>query len=170
MKSLQFFFINALTLVIGIGLMSGSFSASDAQAAPTETVPKIQVQKLGNYKGQYLTAFYGVGRRPFLSTDSSQFTLLEVKKITSQVINADFITLPAIDLQKQDVREGYNLVVIAVSPVQDFSFVNADGSAILGMPSTSNNRATMLRSFTKSEIKSLEAGQGLPDGLVLTLQ
>lgn len=170
MKSLQIFFINALTLIIGIGLMSGSFSASDAQAAPTETVPKIQVQQLGNFKGQYLTAFYGVGTRPFLSTDSSQFTLTEVKAIKSQVINADFITLPALDLQKQGFRPGYNLVVIAVSSAPDFSFVNADGSAITGMPATSNHRASMLRSFSKSEIESLATGQGLPDGLVLTLQ
>lgn len=170
MRSLQFFFINALTLIIGLGLMSGSFSANDAQAAPTETVPTIQIQKLGNYKGQYLTAFYAVGTRPFLSTDSSQFTLSEVKEIKSVVIGADFVTLPPVDLQKQGFRPGYNLVVVAVSPAADFSLVNADGSPIAGMPATANHRATMLRSFSKAEIESLAAGQGLQDGLILTLQ
>lgn len=170
MRSFQFLFINALTLIIGLGLMSGSFSANDAQAAPTETVPKIQVQQLGNYKGQYLTAFYAVGTRPFLSTDSSQFTLTEVKAIKTQVVNADFVTLPAVDLQKQGFRPGYNLVVIAISPAPDYSLVNADGSAIAGMPNTSNHRASLLRSFSKAEIESLVTGQGLPEGLILTLQ
>lgn len=170
MRSLQFFFINALTLVIGLGLMSGSFSPNDAQAAPTETVPKIQIQKVGNFKGQYLTAFYAVGTRPFLSTDSSQFTLTEVKSIKTEVVAADFVTLPQVDLQKQGFRPGYNLVVIAISPMPDFSLVNADGSPIAGMPNTQNHRATMIRSFSKAEIESLATGQGLPEGLVLTLQ
>lgn len=170
MRSLQFLFINALTLVIGLGLMSGSFSANDAQAAPTETVPKIQVQKLGNYKGQYLTAFYAVGTRPFLSTDSSQFTLSEVKAVKTEVVSTDFVTLPSIDLQKSGFRPGYNLVVVAISPSPDFSFNNADGSAITGMPATANHRASLLRSFSKAEIESLATSQGLPDGLILTLQ
>ncbi len=170
MRSLPFFFINALTLILGLGLMSGSFSANDAQAAPSETVQTIQIQKLGNFKGQYLTAFYAVGTRPFLSTDSSQFTLSEVKVAKTMVVNADFVTLPPVDLQKQGFRPGYNLLVVAISPAPDFSYVNADGSAITGMPNTTNHRATIIRSFSKAEIESLASGQGLPEGLILTLQ
>jgi regulator of extracellular matrix RemA (YlzA/DUF370 family) len=170
MRSLQFLFINALTLIIGLGLMSGSFSGNEAQAAPTETVPKIQIQKLGNFKGQYLTAFYSVGTRPFLSTDSSQVILSEVKVAKTEFIAADFVTLPPLDLQKQGFRPGYNLVVFVISPAADFSFVNANGSVIAGMPNTQNHRATLIHSFSKAEIESLMTGQGLEGGLVLTLQ
>lgn len=170
MKSLKFLFINALMGIIGLGLMSGSFSANDAQAAAMETVPKIQIQKIGNFKGQYLTAFYAVGTRPFLSTDSSQVTLSEVKVSKTEQITADFVTLPALDLQKQGFRPGYNIVLIVISPSANFSFVNADGSVIAGMSKTDNHRASLIRSFSKSELESLATGQGLQDGLVLTLQ
>ncbi|WP_413290792.1 hypothetical protein [Bdellovibrio sp. HCB337] len=170
MKSLQFLFINALTLIIGLGLMSGSFSPSDAQAAPTEVVPKIQIQKIGNFKGQHLTVFYAVGTRPFLSTDSSQVTLSEVKSIRTQVVDDDFVTLPQIELQKAGFRPGYNLVLVVISPNPDYSFVNANGETIVGMPQTKNQQASLIRSYSKAEIESLATGQGLPDGLVLTLQ
>lgn len=170
MRSLQFLFINALTLIIGIGLMSGSFTPNDAQAAPTEVVPKIQIQQIGNYRGQYLTAFYAVGTRPFLATDSSQVTLSEVKAIRTEVIQDDFVTLPQIELQKQGFRPGYNLVVVVISPEPDYSFVNANGEPIVGMPQTKNQRSSLIRSYSKAEIESLATGQGLPDGLVLTLQ
>lgn len=170
MRSLKLFFINALTVIIGLGLMSGSFSSRDAQAAPTESVPKIQVQKLGNFRGQYVTAFYAVGTRPFLSTDSSQFTLSEVKAVKTQVVSTDHVTFPQLELEKHGFRPGYNLVVIVVSPEPDFSMANANGSAITGMPKTGNNRASLVRSFSKSEIESLMTGQGLQGGLVLTLE
>lgn len=170
MRSLQFLFINALTLIIGLGLMSGSFSNNDAHAAPTEVVPKIQVQKIGNYRGQHLTAFYAVGTRPFLATDSSQVTLSEVKGLRTEVVTSDFVTLPQIELQKQGFRPGYNLVLIVISPQPNYSFVNANGAAIAGMPKSNNQRASLIRSFSKAEIEALITGQGLPDGLVLTLQ
>jgi len=170
MKSLKLLAINALTLIVGLGLMGGSFSNNQAHAAQVEVVPKIQIQNLANYRGQYLTAYYSVGTRPFLATDSSQVTLTEVKGIVTQVIENDFVILPSIELQKEGFRPGYNLVVVVISPLPDYSFLNADGSAILGMPLTNNQRASLIRSFSKAEIASLETGLNLPDGLVLLLQ
>jgi hypothetical protein len=170
MRSLQFLFINALTLIIGLGLMSGSFSSNDAQAAPIETVPNIQIQKIGNFKGQFLLAYYAIGTRALLSTDPSQVTLSEVKASKILAITEDHLTLPQIELQKQGFRPGYNLVMIVITPFPDFSFVNADGSSIKGMPNSQNHRASLIRSFSKVELESLMTGQGLPDGLVLTLE
>ena len=133
-------------------------------------VPKIQIQKLGNYRGQHLTAFYAVGTRPFLATDSSQVTLSEVKGIHREVVLNDFVTLPQVELLKQGFRPGYNLVMVAISPDPDYTFVNANGTEIGGMPKSTNQRATLLRSYSKAEIEALVTGQGLADGLILTLQ
>jgi hypothetical protein len=105
-----------------------------------------------------------------LATDSSQVTLSEVKTTKTEAITADFLTFQSLELQKQGFRPGYNLIVIVVSPVPNFSFVNADGSAIVGMTNTQNHRASLIRSFSKAEIDSLMTGQGLQDGVVLTLQ
>ena len=152
--------------------MSGSFSGRDAQAqsAPTDSIPKIQVQKLGNYRGQYLTTYYAVGTRPFLSTDSSQVNLSEIKQASTTPITADFVSLPAVDLVKQGFRPGYNLIVFVISPEANYSWINTDGSATVGLTTTPNHRASLIRSYSKSEIESLITGQGLQNGLILTLQ
>ena len=55
MKSLKLIVINALTLIIGLGIMTGAFTQRNAEAARIETIPSLQVNKLGNLKGQYLT-------------------------------------------------------------------------------------------------------------------
>ncbi|HEY8272573.1 MAG TPA: hypothetical protein VIG33_16895 [Pseudobdellovibrionaceae bacterium] len=169
MRSLQIFFVNAITLIIGLSLMSGSFSSNKAQAAPLETVPKIQIHKIGNYKGQYLTAFYALGTRPFLSTDSSQVILSEIKAAKTELVTADSLTLPAVDLQKIGFRPPYNLVMIVVSPAPDFTFVNPDSSIIKGMNQSENHRATLIRSFSKVELDSLATGEGSQREFVLTL-
>lgn len=170
MKSLQFLFINVLTAIIGLGLMSGSFSNNDAHAAASDIVPKIELQKLGNYKGQFLTAYYAVGSRPFLSTDSSQVTLSEIKSVYNQAIDSDVVVLPTVELQKQGFRGGYNLLVVVISPMAGFSWMNADGSQTAGVNASENHRATLIRAFSKADIESLEVGQGSPEGVVLTLQ
>ncbi len=170
MKSIKLLFINALTLLIGIGFMTGSFSSRDAYAAPTDNVPKIQVQKLGNFRGQYLTAFYTIGNRPFLGTHSSQVTLNEIKESRTVFIGADFVDLPAVELAKQGFHPGYNLLVFVISPEPNYSWVNANGEAVTNMTKTENHRASLIRSYTKSEIEALLVGQGLESGLVLTLQ
>lgn len=170
MKITKTVFLNTLTLLFGIGLMADSFSPREAQAAATETVPKMEVQKLGNFKGQYLTVFYAVGTRPFIATDSSQFTLSEVKAIKTERIAEDLVTFPAIELQKQGFRPGYNLVVMVISPEANVSLTNANGAPIEGMPQTDNRRTSLVRSFSKSDIEALLGGADIHKGVVLTLQ
>ncbi|MGZ3744587.1 MAG: hypothetical protein ACXWRE_17210 [Pseudobdellovibrionaceae bacterium] len=169
MRSFQFFFITVLALIVGLSLMSGSFSANDAQAASIQKIPKIQIQKLGNFKGQYLTVFYAMGTRPFWSSGSAQATLSEIRVTKTEFITSSFITLPEIELQKKDFQPVYNLAMMVISPRPGFSFVNADGSTIKGMTETQNHQATLLRTFSKAEIESLMTGQGLENGLILTL-
>lgn len=170
MRNLKLFVVNALTLIVGLGLMTGSFSSRDANAAPIDAVPKIQVQKLGNYKGQYLTAFYTVGNRPFLGTDSSQVTIDEVKEVRTVFIGADFAALPAVELAKQGFRPGYNLIVFVISPEPNYSWVNANGATVANMVPTANHRHSLIRSYTKGEVEALIIGQGIENGLVMTLQ
>ncbi|MBK9323592.1 MAG: hypothetical protein IPM97_11735 [Bdellovibrionaceae bacterium] len=170
MKSLKFIFINTLTLLIGLAFMTGSFSSRNAYAGPTDIAPKIQVQKLGNFRGHYLTAFYALGTRPFLGTHSSQVTLTELKTAKTAFIGADFVDFPAVELAKQGFQPGYNLLVFVISPEPNYSWVNANGEDVKNMIVTNNHRASLIRSYTKSEIEALLVGQGLESGLVLTLQ
>lgn len=160
MKSFKLVIINALTLIVGLGLMSGSLSTKSAKAAKLETVPSIQVNKLGNYKGQYLTVMYAVGSRPFISTDPSQLNISQVKESRTVYITGDNVTLPQVQVEKEGFRPSYNIVVFVVSPQQNYSWVNADGSAPQGMPTTSNRLKNKISAINKSDVDSFVNAKG----------
>lgn len=160
MKSFKLFMINALTLIVGLGLMSGSFSSQDASASGSENVPKIQVQKLSSYRGQYLTVYYGYGTRPFLNSDVQALKLNEIKETRTSYIAGDYVDLPTLQLAKDGVRLGYNLAVFVVSREPRFDWSNL----------VARQNASLIQAYTKGEIEALKTGQGLEDGLILTLQ
>lgn len=166
MRSLKLIIINALTLIIGLGLMSGSVSHRDAQASRVEAVPSIQVNRLGNYTGQYLTVLYAVGSRPFISTDSSQITISQVKESRTVYITADSMALPAVQVQKEGFRPSYNIVVFVVSPQSNYSWINADGSVPQGMTATNNRMTSLINAINKSDVDNFIS----TDGLSSTLQ
>lgn len=160
MKSLKFLIINALTLFIGLGLMSGSLSSRNAEAARFEKIPAIQVHQLGNMRGQYLTALYVVGSRPFISTDSSQINISQVKESRTIYISADSMQLPAVQVEKEGFRPSYNMVVFVVSPQANFSWVNADGTAPQGMSLTNNRQRSKTVTINRSDIENFVKGNG----------
>jgi len=160
MKSLKLIIINALTLIIGIGLMSGSFSQRNAEAARFETVPSLNISGLGNFRGQYLTVLYVVGSRPFISTDASQITLNQIKDSKTVNIAADAMAFPSVQVEKEGVRPSYNMILLIVSPQPNFSWVNADGSLPQGMVNSGNRQATLMNALNKSDIDAFIATNG----------
>ncbi|WP_413575051.1 hypothetical protein ACLVWU_12390 [Bdellovibrio sp. HCB290] len=160
MKSFKLAAINALTLIIGLGLMSGSFSSKSAKAAKLEAVPSIEVTQLGNYKGQYLTVLYAVGSRPFISTDASQLNISQVKESRTVYITGDTVTLPQVQVEKEGFRPSYNIVVFVVSPQQNYSWVNADGTSPQGMPKTANQLRNKINAINKSDVDSFITSKG----------
>ncbi|WP_413568229.1 hypothetical protein ACLWBD_11260 [Bdellovibrio sp. HCB117] len=160
MRSLKLIVINALTLIIGLGLMSGSVSQRSAEAARFETIPSLQVNRLGNLRGQYLTVLYAVGSRPFISTDSSQITISQVKESRTVYISADSMSLPSVQVEKEGFRPSYNIIVFVVSPQPNYSWVNADGSAPQGMSITNNRMSSLINAINKTDVDSFVAAQG----------
>lgn len=169
-KTLKLAVINILTLIIGLGLMSGSFSQRDAQAARFETIPALQVGGLGNYRGQYLTVLYSIGSRPFISTDSSQITLSQVKESRTVYITADSMALPAVQVEKEGFRPSYNMVVFVISPQADFGWVNADGSVPQGVSMTNNKQISILNAVNKSDVDNFVAAQGENAAMPVTIR
>lgn len=160
MRSLKLIIINALTLIVGLGLMSGSFSQRSAEAARFESIPSMQVNKLGNYRGQYLTVLYAVGSRPFIATDSSQITISQIKESRTVYISDDSMTLPAVQVEKEGFRPSYNIVVFVVSPQANYSWVNADGSVPQGMTATGNRMSSLINAINKTDVEALTSAQG----------
>lgn len=160
MKSLKLIFINALTLVIGLILISGSFTQKSANAARFETIPSIQVNKLGNLRGQYLTAIYAIGSRPIISTNPSQINISQVKESRTIYLTSDSMTLPAVQVEKEGFRPSYNIVVFVVSPQSNYSWINADGSIPQGMTATSNHTSSIMSSINKSDVDTFVTTNG----------
>lgn len=165
MRSLKLIIINTLTLIIGLGLMSGSVSQRSANAARFETIPSLQVNKLGNYRGQYLTVLYAVGSRPFISTDSAQINISQVKEARTVYISADSMSLPAVQVEKEGFRPSYNIVVFVVSPQASYSWVNADGSVPQGMTKTGNRMSSLINAINKTDVDGFVSAHGT-DGVL----
>jgi hypothetical protein len=97
-------------------------------------------------------------------------TLQELKEVQTVFIGADFVDLPAVELAKQGFRPGYNLIVFVVTPEPKYTWVNANGTKVDGQDPSTNHRASLIRTYGSSDIEALLKSQGLPDGLILTLQ
>lgn len=160
MRSLKFLFINALTVIVGLGLLSGSFTTRSAQAARFDAVPALKINKLGNFNGQTLTVIYAIGSRPFISTDSSQITVSAVKEVRQVKISKDSIDLPGVQIAKEGFRPSYNLIVFAISPNENYSWRNADGTIPQGMVNTGNHAATLVHSINKKDIEDFANANG----------
>lgn len=169
MRSLKLIIINALTLIIGLGLMSGSVSHRNAEAARFETIPSLQINRLGNLRGHYLTVLYVVGSRPFISTDSSQITISQVKESRTVYVSDDVVTLPSVQVEKEGFRPSYNMIVFVVSPQANYSWVNADGSAPQGMTLTNNHQSSLINAINKTDIDGFISAQGTEATLQVNL-
>ncbi|MGZ3781409.1 MAG: hypothetical protein ACXVCY_12230 [Pseudobdellovibrionaceae bacterium] len=160
MKSVKLVIINALTLIIGLGLLSGSVLNRNAEAARFETIPALQVNHLGNFAGQYLTVLYAVGARPFISTDPLQITLAQIKETRTLYISSDILTLPTVEVEKEGFRPSYNIIVFVISPQNNYSWLNADGSSPQGMVQTGNHLNSLVNSVNKSEVDAFISASG----------
>lgn len=152
MRALKLIVINALTLIIGLGLIAGSLSKEKKQANRFETIPAMTLLKLGNLRGQYLTVLYAVGSRPLLSGDSSQINISQVKESRTVYITDDSISLSKVQVEKEGFRPSYNIIVFVVSPQQNYSWVNADGSVPQGMSMSKNHQKSFANSINKKDV------------------
>ena len=168
MKSLKLFAINALTLLIGLGLMSGSVSQRDAKAAKLEVIPALNVTKLGNYRGQFLTVLYAVGSKPFIATQVGQVNISQIKDSKTIYLADDSVKLPAVQVEKEGFRPSYNMIVLVVSPQPNFGWINADGSIPQGGVQTNNKQYSLINSINKTEVDEFVRTQG--DKAVFTIE
>ncbi len=169
MRSLKLIVINALTLIIGLGLMSGSVSQRNAEAARFETIPSLQINRLGNLRGQYLTVLYAVGSRPFISTDASQINISQVKESRTVYITSDAVTLPAVQVEKEGFRPSYNIVVFVVSSQANYSWINADGTVPQGISATDNHMSSVISSVNKTDVDNFVTASGADSTLSVNL-
>ncbi len=115
-----------LTLLLGLGLMSGSFAQRSANAGPTDVIPAIQVSISRNLTGQYLHVIYAVGRPGALAISPVPYLDIIRTQSTSQQITGPAMTFPAVEIEKTPGRGAYNMVVFAVSASPTINWANVD--------------------------------------------
>lgn len=153
----KYFLAEAATILLAVGLMFGSFAERQANASRVDTVPSLMINNLGQYKGQFLTVFYILGNRPFLATSQSQVDVDKVKSQKTLLIDKDQITMPAQQIEKENIRGSYNFVIIVVSTQDKPVWKNADGSIPPGQLSSLVNdgrQFSVINVISKQEIEA----------------
>lgn len=125
MKTLKNKFLPLMTLILGLGIMSGSFAQRTAKAGRVDTVPAIQVNNAQKISGRYLHVVYAVGRPGFISV--SQIPYLDViRTIKSVQATAPTVSFPSVQLEKLPLRGSYNMIVFVVSNSPTINWQNPD--------------------------------------------
>lgn len=170
MKSLKLIIINALTLLIGLGLLTGSLSQRNANAARFEVIPALNIAKLGNYRGQYLTILYAVGSRPLIAQDSDQINVSQVKESRTLYITDDVMKTPIVQVEKEGFRPSYNIVAFVISSQPNYSWLNADGTIPQGVTSTNNHKSALINTVNRDSLETFATKNGDTATLTINLQ
>lgn len=153
MKELRRLTIGFLTLVLGLGLMSGSLETREAQAGRVDQIPEIRVQNLGNYRGQYLNVLYVIASRAVIALDGG-VTVQQVRAMKQLPITADSLVLPAVEVEKAGIRSSYNMILFVISPQEGFSWINDNGRDYVGRLTTKNSQKSLVRTLDKYDVDS----------------
>ena len=170
MKSLKLIIINALTLLIGLGLLTGSLSQRNANAARFEVIPALQIAKLGQFRGQYLTILYAVGSRPLISSDSDEINISQVKESRTIYITDDTMNTPIVQVEKEGFRPSYNIVAFVISSQPNYSWVNNDSTIPQGVTSTNNHQSALINTINRTSIDTFVNKNGDTATLTVNLQ
>lgn len=130
-----------------------------AQEVRLYTVNPIQLHGLQNYKGKYLTVYYGLGSRGSLTTSEDQITLREVKEKRSFQITDEALNIPEINLKRSNVFIPFNIIVFVIHDGPNFTWINGNSSVPDGELLTPNRSSQAVDSLTKIEFDQLKSSQ-----------
>lgn len=120
--------ISILTLVLSLGIMSGSFAQRNASASRTDLVPAIQIMNTQSLNGKYIHAIYAVQRAGFIGVTPTP-NLEKLRSIQTQKVQSNVVSFPSLSIEKEPFRGSYNVVVFVVSDLPTITWVNPDQGA-----------------------------------------
>lgn len=129
------------------------------------SVDALEISGLGNYKGQYLTVYYGNGRRPSLNVGTSHFDIKSVHQKLTFKIESDSVVSPRQQISmvgKWPFRT--NFIALIIHPSNKVTYSNPDGSAPEHEEVGNPKRASRLDSITLDELKRFSEEQKDEDG------
>lgn len=114
-----------LTLIFGLGLMSGSFAQRTALAGRQDLVPAIQLNNTQKFNGQFIHAVYAVQKAGFIGVTPVPY-LEKVRVVTTQKVQANSLLFNSVTIEKEPFRGSYNIIVFVVSNLPTLRWVNPD--------------------------------------------
>lgn len=126
MTALKNKILPALTLVLGLGLMNGSFAQRVAEAGPTESIPAIKITNTRPFLGRYIHVLYAIARPGALNVTKVPYIdyarLARTVQVTGDEVNFE----PVIGLEKIKFRGAYNMIIFVWSYDPVISWANQD--------------------------------------------
>jgi hypothetical protein len=156
-------------IAIGLGFLPAAWSQQNSTAR-TFYVNPIKISGLAGYRGSYLTIYYALGSRGALSSEEDQITLREVKEKRSFQISGDSVIVPEINLKRSNLFITYNILILVVHSVPNFTWLNGNKSLPAGEKYSANINALDVDSLTKLEFESLVVTQDSASGVPLLYQ
>jgi len=124
-RSLREKFLPLMTLLLGLGLMSGSFAQRNAEARRFDTIPSIRLQNTGSLQGRYIHVLYFVGQRlPIEVTASPKIRV--AREVQRMKVTGNEVTFPSVTIEHMPLIGTYNLILIVVSDSSEILWVNPE--------------------------------------------
>jgi|GEM_PF-3149035 hypothetical protein len=117
-----------LTLIFGLGIMSGSFAQRTALAGRQDLVPAIQLNNTQKFNGQFIHAVYAIQRVGFIGVTPVPY-LEKIRVVTTLKVQSNTLLFDSVVIDKEPFRGSYNIVVFLVSDLPTLQWVNPDQGA-----------------------------------------
>jgi hypothetical protein len=118
-----------LSLVLSLGIMSGTLMQRSAYAGRTDVVPAFQIKLSKNNVGRYLQVIYAVGRPAFIGVSSIPLIDIIRPESKSVLITSETFTVPTVEIEKTPLRGSYNMVVFTISNDDKVNWVNENDTS-----------------------------------------
>jgi hypothetical protein len=120
---LRFPVLPFLTLIFGLGLMSGSFAQRTALAGRQDLVPAIQLNNTQSFNGKFIHTIYAVQKANFIGVTPVPH-LEKIRLVTTLKVQANSLLFNSVTIDKEPLSGSYNIVVIVVSDLPTLRWVN----------------------------------------------
>lgn len=117
--------LSIFTLLLGLGIMSGSFAQRTATAARQDLVPAVQINNTQKYNGKYLHAIYGIQKAGFIGVTPAPH-LEKIRVVQTQRVQTNTVLFNSVTIEKEPFRGSYNILVFVISDKPQVRWVNPD--------------------------------------------
>lgn len=114
-----------LTLILGLGIMSGSFAQRTAFAGRQDVIPSIQLNNTQKYNGKFIHAIYAIQRAGFIGVTPAPY-LERIRSVMTLKSQSNSLLFNSVTIEKEPFRGSYNIVVFVVSDLPTLRWVNPD--------------------------------------------